>query len=160
MPTCISGRVHNACTRNRKTTKTDENQWVPNTPVLHGNSAVQAVFRDPLIIPDKDEVAGSNPAGPTNQTPCVARGFGYLPVNSITSRSRRVHSVHSSGMTHLVETIRGGLIEPFEEVPMGLESDLDREVTDPPLQRGAVCPTAIRRSVGFLRYPERVSKAP
>ena len=49
-------------------------------------------------IPDKDEVPGSNPGGPTDETPCAARGLAYWAGMAITSESSRVHTAYTSAV--------------------------------------------------------------
>ena len=98
--TGLTGRVHIASTRSRETSTDDTNQPETIFTVTQEMLPNHQCQRVPLIIPDKDEVAGSNPAGPTNQTPCPARGFGFLPVNSIISRSRCVHIASTAAERH------------------------------------------------------------
>ncbi|CAN5871850.1 hypothetical protein BH23ACT5_BH23ACT5_06880 [soil metagenome] len=62
-------RVHNESTGGRETPRNSANCWVPKSLAAYGRIASIQSEHDPLSIPDKDEVRGSSPRGPTTPSP-------------------------------------------------------------------------------------------
>src|SRR5665811_196644 len=108
-----------------------------------------AIVRDPRAhgsawlerIPDKDEVPGSNPGGPTVREPLHSKGsrsFGGKygdPQNPPAA-----HRVHIRSRVGRLEAVGGSLIQTLEQVPIDIQSGLDRRVTEPFLDDFGVFP--------------------
>ena len=84
-------RVHRESTRERETTRISANQREPRTHVAKGKLGNRPSGRDSPVIPDKDEVRGSSPRGPTQ----TSSGIVHLPLISFADSLKRDESTPS-----------------------------------------------------------------
>src|SRR5680860_676181 len=85
-----------------------------------------AIVRDPRAhgsawlerIPDKDEVPGSNPGGPTVREPLHSKGSRSFSDKCGDPRILpRAHRVHIRSRVGRLEAVGGSFVQAFEQVP-------------------------------------------
>jgi hypothetical protein len=95
-PRSAVARVHIACTRERKAAGNDANQRALGIPIPQGFLAFLQELSNPLFIPDKDEVPGSNPGRPTPENSVPAGVFTISTLSDAVSRGDRGQTCQAS----------------------------------------------------------------